>query len=123
MTEILFLNEKQFDKTHTLTVGLNMDGHLVFDDGEYFPALDSHESYEVADYLTVHAGYKKRLLHLLGDVLDGVSETCGVNDDERLLSILERAAHREYWKSLGEIEEWLQDRGIPFTKQRWVDTK
>lgn len=123
MTGVKFLNEKSRAKTHTLTAGLNLNGQLVFDDGEHYAALGSEGQHEVDDYLTIRVEYKKQVLRALGDVFLGVSETCGTNDDERLLSMLERAAHREYWKSLGDVERWLMDRNIPFTKQRRADTK
>jgi hypothetical protein len=119
MKEIIFVSEELPRKLHTLTAWLNMDGDLVFDDGEVYSA-GGGKGREVNDYLMVRAGHKSRVLDLLGQVFDGVSDTCGEAVDDRLFCTLERMARSGHWKSLDEIEIWLMDRGVSFTKQKWV---
>lgn len=123
MKPIVFLTEKFPHKFHTLTASLNMDGNLVFDDGEYYPAMDDDDGREVDDYLMVRAEHKSRVLDLLGKAFNGISDTCGEAADERLFCTLEHMARSGHWKSLDEIERWLMDRGVPFTKQKWIDIK
>ena len=120
MREVVFVNGKFPHKAHTLTASLNVDADLVFDDGEVYSAEDG---LEVDDYLTVRAEYKSRVLDLLGQAFNGISDTCGEAEDERLFCTLERIARSGHWRSLDEIETWLMDRGVPFTKQKWVDIK
>jgi len=118
MKGIVFLHEKSQYKSHTLGASLNMDAHLVFDDGVYYPVLDGDESRELDDYLIVHAQYKDRVLRLLELAFERNSDTCCQDNDERLLYMLERVARTNHWKSLGEIEKWLMDREISFAKQK-----
>jgi hypothetical protein len=124
MKEIIFVDEKFSRKLHhTLTASLNMDADLVFDDGECYFAVDGDVRREVDDYLTVRVKHKSRVLDLLCKTYNGISATCGAAADERLFFALARMAHSGYWKSLDEIESWLMDRDVPFTKQKWVDNK
>jgi hypothetical protein len=120
---IIFVTEKLSHKIHALTASFNMDGHLVFDDGEYYPATDDGGGRDVDDYLIVRAEHKSRVLDLLGKAFIAISNTCGETADERLFCTLERVARSGHWKSLDEIEKWLTDRDIPFTKQKLVDIK
>jgi len=121
--EIVFVTEKFSHKSHKLTASLNMYADLIFDDEEYYPAVDGNDGREVDDYLMVRAKYKSRVLNLLGQAFYGISDTCGEAVDVRLLYMLERMARSVHWKSMDEVETWLMDRGIPFTKRRRVDTK
>ena len=120
MKEIVFVNEKFSHKLHTLTASLNMDLELVFDDGEVYPALDGDGGREVNDRINVRTGHKSRVSNFLGQAFYGVSATCGEAADIRLFHMLERMARSGHWKSMDEVETWLMDRGIPFTKQRQV---
>jgi hypothetical protein len=97
-----------------------MDGALVFDDGEVYFAVDGGDGHEVDDYLMVRAEHKSSVLGLLGKAFNGISDTCGEAADERLFCTLDRMAGSGHWKSLDEIERWLMDRDVPFTKQRSV---
>jgi hypothetical protein len=123
VSPILFVTEKLSYKIHTLTASFNMDGHLVFDDCEYYPATDDDGGRDVDDYLIVRAEHKSRVLGLLGKAFNGISDTCGEAPDERLFCTLERMARSGHWKSLDEIEGWLMDRDVPFTKRKLVDIK
>ena len=117
MKKVVFVNDKFQNKLHTLTASLNMDRDLVFEDGEvYFGAGGC----EVNDYLMVRAEHKSRVLNLLAKSFNGISDTCGAVTDERLFCTLERLARNGHWKALDEIECWLMDRDIPFTKQKLV---
>jgi hypothetical protein len=118
MKKIVFMREKFPHKLHTLIVSLNMDAELVFDDGEY-----GDDGREVNDHLTVRVDHKKRVLSLLCQTFNGVSNTCGEAADERLFCALERVARRGHWRSLNEVERWLMDQGVPFTKRRRVEDK
>jgi hypothetical protein len=123
MKEIVFVSEKNSRQLHTLTAWLNMVGDLVFDDGEVYFAVGDDVDREVDDYLMVRAGHKKRVFDLLGQSFNGISDTCGEVADERLFYMLDRMARSAHWKSLDEVEGWLMDRGVPFTKQKWVNIK
>ncbi len=114
MKKIVFAKMDSQHKSHTLTASLNMDMDLVFDNGEFC----DDGSRVVDDTLTVNAKYKRRLLQFLCHAFAGISDTRGEAEDERLFSMLERMAHSGHWRSLDEVETWLMDRGIPFTKQR-----
>ena len=117
MKEIVFVSEKFSHKQHSLTAWLSMDGELVFDDGEIYPAAADGDAREVDDCLMIRAEQKGRVLDLLGQMFHGISATCGEAADERLFYALERMARSGHWKSLDEIETWLMDRNIPFTKK------
>jgi hypothetical protein len=97
-----------------------MDGDLVFDDGEVYSGVKGSDGSEMDDYLMVRAEHKSRVLNLLAQSFNGISDTCGEVADERLFCTLERLARSGNWKSMDEIESWLMDRDIPFTKQRSV---
>jgi hypothetical protein len=120
MNKIVFLSEESPHKLHTLTASLNMDGDLVFDDGELFPTAGGTDGCEVDDYLRVRAKYKNRVLNWLGQAFNGISGTCGEAADVRLFYTLDRMAKSGHWKALDEVERWLMERDIPFTKQRAV---
>jgi hypothetical protein len=115
MKKIVFVSEKFPHKLHTLTASLNMDGALVFNDGEIYC-----DRRLVDEYLMVCAGHKSRVLNLLDQVFNGISRTCGEAADVRLFYALDRMARNGHWKALDEIEGWLMNRGVPFTKQRTV---
>jgi hypothetical protein len=100
-----------------------MYADLVFVDEEYYPAVDGNDDLEVDDYLMVRPEYKSRVLNLLGQAFYGISDTCGETVDVRLLYMLDRMARSGHWKSMDEIETWLMDRDVPFTKQRRVEIK
>lgn len=97
-----------------------MDGDLVFDDGEVCSREKGSNGSEEDDYLMVRAEHKSRVLNLLAQSFYGISDTCGEAEDERLFCTLERLARSGHWKAMDEIESWLMDRDIPFTKQRLV---
>ena len=122
MKEIVFVDEKLPHKFHTLTASLNMDGDLVFDDGESYSAVNDDDR-GVDDYLLVRVGHKGHVLDLLSKAFNGISNTCGEVLDKRLFYALEHVARSGHWKSLDEIERWLMDRDVPFTKQKLVDIK
>jgi hypothetical protein len=119
MKKIVFGSRKFQRKLRTLTASLNMDGDLVFHNGEVYPAAETGVR-EVDDYLLVRAEHKSRVLNWLGQAFNGISGTCGEAVDERLFCTRERMARSGHWKALDEIERWLMDRDIPFTKQRSV---
>ena len=93
---------------------------MVFDDGEVYSRVEGSVGCEVDDYLMVRAEHKSRVLNLLAQAFNGISDTCGEAVDERLFCTLERLARSGHWKAMDEIESWLMDRDIPFTKQRLV---
>jgi hypothetical protein len=121
MKKVVLMSRKSPHKFHTLTASLSMDADLVFDDEEH--CSEAGEGREVDDYLMVREEYKSRVLSLLGQAFNGISVTCGEAADERLFYALGRMAQSGHWKSLDEIEKWLMDRDVPFTKQKWVDRK
>jgi hypothetical protein len=118
--KIIFVRRKFQNKLHTLTASLNMDGDLVFDDEKVYSGVKGSDGIEMDDYLMVRAEHKSRVLNLLAQSFNGISDTCGEVADERLFCTLERLARNGNWKSMDEIESWLMDRDIPFTKQRSV---
>lgn len=120
MKKIIFVRRKFQNKLHTLTASLNMDGDLVFDDEKVYSGVKGSDGIEMDDYLMVRAEHKSRVLNLLAQSFNGISDTCGEVADERLFCTLERLARNGNWKSMDEIESWLMDRDIPFTKQRSV---
>jgi hypothetical protein len=120
MKKIVFVSEKSPHKRHTLIASLDMDGALVFDDGEIYSPVSGGEDREVNRYLMVRAEHKSRVLNWLGQAFNGISGTCGEAADVRLFYTLERMARSGHWKALDEIERWLMDRDVPFTKQRSV---
>jgi hypothetical protein len=117
--KIVFASGKFQHKLHTLTASLNMDGDLVFDDGEVCSKAGTGAC-EIDEYLMVRAEHKSRILNLLARAFNGISDTCGEAADERLFCALERLSHSGHWKALDEIEKWLMDRDVPFTKRRSV---
>ena len=117
MRVIVFATEKFPHKLYTLTASLNMYADLVFENRE------GNDFCEADDYLMVRAQHKCRVLDLLGQAFYGISDTCREAVDVRLLYMLERMARSGHWKSMDEVETWLMDRGVPFTKQRRVDIK
>lgn len=118
MNKIVFVSGKFPHKLHTLTASLNMEGGLTFDDEEVYPAVGGGDGREANDFLMVDAEHKSRVLNLLAQAFNGISDTCGELADERLFRTLERMARSGHWKSLDEIETWLMDRDVPFTKQK-----
>jgi hypothetical protein len=120
MKEIVFVSEKLSCKFHALTASLDMDGNLVFDDGEVHPAVNGNDGCEVDDYLLVRAEHKSRVLNLLGQAFHGISDTCGQTADARLFCMIDRVARSGHWKLLDEIERWLMDRDVPFTKKKCI---
>ena len=123
MKAIIFVSEKLPRKLHTLTAWLNMDADLVFDDGEIYPTAKGRAGRAVDDYLMVRAKHKSHVFNFLDRAFDGISDTCGEAADDRLFCALDHMARSGHWKSLDEIEGWLMDRDVPFTKQKWVDIK
>lgn len=122
MREIVFVCRQDVSKIHTLTACLGLDGALVFEEGDDYLPLGGDPGGEVDDILVVHAAHKPAVYRQLERAFDGISDTCGEHPDERLLSALQTLAGLAYWHSLGEIEAWLLERDIPFTKQRWSKT-
>jgi hypothetical protein len=120
MKRTTFIIERSPHRLHTLTASLNMERDLVFDDEEVYSTGGGTGDCEVDDRLRVRVAYKSRVLNLLVQAFNGISDTCGEAADERLFCILERLAQSGRWKALDEIEVWLMNRGIPFTKQRTV---
>jgi hypothetical protein len=116
MKKVVFVNDEHQNKLHTLIASLNMDEDLVFDDEVH----SSVDGCEVDDYLIVRAEHKSRVLNLLAKSFNGISDTCGTVTDERLFCTLERLAGSGHWKALDEIENWLMERDVPFTKQKLV---
>lgn len=123
MKKIVFVRGEFPHRSHTLTAVLNMDADLVFEDGEFYSSSEHDNEHEVDHYLTVYSKYKHRVLESLSRLFDGISETCGEVEDERLMWALARVASSNHWQSLGEIEDWLTAHGIPFTAQKRVDFK
>jgi hypothetical protein len=115
MREIVFVHQQDFGKIHTLTACVGLDGALVFDEDD----CREGRGCEMDDYLAIHARHKPAVLHHLVLAFDGISDTCGEHPDERLLCALQALADLGHWQSLGEIEAWLLERDIPFTKQHW----
>ena len=72
MKETVFVSEKFSCKSHTLIASLNMNAHLVFADGEIYPAVDGDGGREVNDSLLVRAGHKSRVLNLLSQALEDI---------------------------------------------------
>jgi hypothetical protein len=123
MKEVVFATEKLPYKFRVLTASLNMDGELVFDNGVIYFELNDDAGREVDDYLVVRTEHKARVLNLLGQAFNGFSRTCGETADDRLLFALARMARSGHWRSMDEIEGWLMDRDVPFTKRKLVDIK
>lgn len=119
MYEVVFVRKKDASKFHTLTASLGLDGCLVFDEGDYFPPLGTDPGRELDDYLSVHAAYKVLVLHHLTLAFEGISDTCGETLDVRLLCVLQNLSKLEHWHTLDDVEAWLLECDIPFTKQRW----
>jgi hypothetical protein len=120
MKAVVFANGKLQRKMHTLTASLNINADLVFTDGLYCLAAGNNVGGEVDDYLVVRADHKSRVLSLLSQAFYGISDTCGRSADERLFLALERMAASGHWRSMDEVETWLMDKDIPFTKQKLV---
>lgn len=116
MKNIVFVSEKLQHKLHTLSASLNMDGELVFNDGEVY----SNDGREVDEYLMVRAQHKNHVMGLLDKAFNGLSITCGETADDRLFRMLDRLAGSGHWKALDEVENWLMDRNVPFIKRRVV---
>ena len=123
MHEIVFVRTKKHGKLHTLDATLDLDGALVFDEVDSFPPLGGDQGREVDDYLTIAATHKPDLLHRLVLAFDGLSDTCAEIPDERLLCALQGLADLGHWRTLDEVETWLLEYCIPFTKQRRVEIK
>lgn len=122
MREVVFIRRRGAAQFHTLTACLGLDGSLIFDEGDEYFALGDDPGGEMDDILNIHPAYKPEVYRHLERAFDGFSDTCGELPDERLLCILQALADLEHWKSLDEIEDWLSERGIPFTKQHWSKT-
>jgi hypothetical protein len=117
--EVIFVRKKDASKLHTLTTSLGLDGGLVFDEGDYFLPLGVDPGREMDTYLSVHATYKVQVLRYLTLAFEGISDTCGETLDERLLCVLQNLSDLGHWQTLGEVEAWLQEHDIPFSKQHW----
>ena len=123
MKEIVFIREEFPHKLRLLTALLNVDGDLVFDDEEFFSASDQADSCEVDHYLVVRSGDKKRLMELIERGFNQISNTSAETDLDRLFHALACVARSGHWRSLGEIETWLMERGISFTTQKRIAHK
>lgn len=123
MREIVFVRTQKRSRLHTLVAVLDLDGALVFDEGDSCPPLAGDDGRETDDYLTVAAAHKPDLLRLITLAFDGLSDTCGEIPDDRLLCALQNLADLGHWRTLDEIEAWLLEYCISFTKQRWVESK
>jgi hypothetical protein len=115
---IVFVNERSSHKRHVLFACLDVDASLVFHDRV---RQSDKNGCEVNDCLVVRAVNKSRVLDLLRLAFNGISDTCGEVEEEILFCTLERMARSGHWTSLDEIESWFAKRGVPFTKQRWVE--
>ena len=116
MREVVFVHIEERGKVHSLIASLDLDGALVFDEGDCLPPLGDDRGREMDDYLTVVAVHKPDLLHHFMQAFDGISDTCGEIPDDRLLCALQGLADLGHWRALDEIEAWLLEYCIPFTK-------
>lgn len=119
MREVVFVRRRDAAKLHTLTACLGLDDSLVFDEGDEYFALGADPGGEVDDTLVIRSAHKPGVYRHLEQAFGGFSDTCGELPDERLFCILQTLADLGRWQHLDEIEAWLSERGIPFTKQRW----
>ncbi len=119
MKKVVFCSESNPCEEHVLAAHLGLDGELIFDDDLHF----IQTGFEHDDRLTVSVRYKRELFRRLSKSFPGISNTCGEDDDSRLFWALDHVAKSGHWRSLGEIEHWLMERDIPFTKQIHEDKK
>ncbi len=117
MKKVVFVTEKSPKIFHTLVASLNVEAELVFNDGRHYFMVGGNER-NVVDCLVVRARDKCRVLNYLSQSFNGISGTCGEALDVRLFHALERMARSGHWRSMDEIERWLIDRGITFSKQK-----
>jgi hypothetical protein len=120
MKVVVFANQKSQRKIYKFVVSLTMYADQVFNDKEYFSAVDGNDGCEMDNYLIVRAKYKGQMLNLLCKAFYGISDTSGRSTDECLFYALERMARSGHWRSMDEIETWLMDREVPFTKQKII---
>lgn len=112
-------------KSHNLTVSINFNNELVFNEGDYYPPIKDGDSYdggrEYDEYLIVDPKHKAVVFQcLLADLPRG-SQVPQVSDsDEQLLQTIQYIAPLKKWQSLAEIEKWLVDKQIPFKKDHWL---
>jgi hypothetical protein len=114
MHQVFFVRKQDHLQSYTLTATIGVDGALVFDEEDILDA-----GCIVDDMLAVDVAHKAQVFHLLTQAFDGISDTCGEFPDERLFCALQILADLGHWQTLDEIEAWLLERRIPFTKQRW----
>ncbi len=114
MNKVVFVKQK----FHTLVASLNVESELVFSDGRHYCMAGGSSEREVVDCLVVRARDKCRVLNYLSQSFNGISGTCGEAPDVRLFHALDRMAHSGHWRSMDEIEGWLTNRGITFSKQK-----
>jgi hypothetical protein len=123
MKGIVFATGKFQGKVHKLTASLNMNADLVFIDGLHYQAAGGNVGREVDNYLIIRADHKCRVLRLLNQAFYRVGDTRGRSADERLFLALGCMVDSGHWRSMDEVETWLMDKDIPFTKQKWIETK
>ena len=123
MKGIVFATGKFQGKVHKLTASLNVNSDLVFIDGLHYQAAGGNVGSEVGSYLIIRADHKCWVLRLLNQAFYMISDTRGRSADELLFLALGRMAASSHWRSMDEVETWLMDRDIPFTKQKWIETK
>ena len=123
MKGIVFATGKFQGKVHNLAALLNMNADLVFMDGWHYQAAGGNVGSEVDNYLIIRADHKCWVLRLLNQAFYEISDTRGRSADELLFLALGRMAASSHWRSMDEVETWLMDRDIPFTKQKWVETE
>lgn len=121
MPKVVFVRTQKRSRLHTLIAALDLDRALVFDEGETSHPPAENDGCEIDDYLTVAAAHKPDLLRHITLAFDGLSDTCGEIPDDRLLCALQGLADLGHWRTLDEIEAWLLECCIPFTKQRRVE--
>lgn len=130
MKEVTFFYKKSPDRSDSLSVSINYNGDLVFNEGTYYPQLGESEEREVDYYITVAASDKAQLLVVLlqqctqlsedGVQIETVETTVDSNDsDERLLGVLQLLYNQGQFRSLDAAEQWLTMQKIPFKKSKW----
>ena len=123
MKGIVFATGKFQGKVHKLTASMNVNADLVFIDRLHYQAAGGNVGSEVDNYLIIRADHKCWVLRLLNQAFYMISDTRGRSADELLFLALGRMAASSHWRSMDEVETWLMDRDIPFTKQKWVETE
>lgn len=112
-------------KSHNLSVGINYASELVFNQGDYYRAVN-HGDYqdggrEYDEYLIVAPEHKALVLQgLREDLPPGAHLPKAADADGQLLQMIEQMAPIKKWQSFAEIEKWLAEKQIPFRRDHWL---